>query len=297
MVVFETLVQQLINGIVLSGYYAIIALGLAIIFGTLGVVNVAHGGFVTIGAYTAYLATDAGMPYVGGVVLAIVVTFVFGGVVDRLLVKPFRDRSPLTVMLSTLGLLLVIQATARHFFPSVVAVTTPWSGVSVPVLAGFSLELQRVLLLVVAIVLIAVVHVLLTHTRTGTIIRATAEDVTTASMMGVDADRYLLLVFCAGSAMAGLAGAIIAPVTYVSPSMGLWPTLVGLFTVIVGGLGNYRGALIAAFMIGLLESISILFIPTNYRHAIVFVFIAIVIYVRPEGLFETKAKGVLEFEG
>lgn len=204
--------------------------------------------------------------YVPTALGAVLVTALAGAFVERTVAKPLRDADELTMLLATLGLFLAMQSGARLLFGTDTrTIAVPWNDVGIDVLGGYTLTLQRLLVPVVAVVVLVAFHLFINHTKTGMIIRATAEDKRIASTMGVNTDLYMLGTFALGTGMAGLAGAVVGPITFVTYTMGFWPTLVGFIIITIGGMGSYKGAIAGALLIGLTEGLIVITASLYHR--------------------------------
>jgi branched-chain amino acid transport system permease protein len=282
----EGFLQHILNGLLLGGTYALLGIGLTLIFGLMGVVNFAHGEFYTLGAYATYATLAfSGFPFVVAVLVAIAVGMILGALAERMLLRPLGGASIDTVMLVMIGLWITMQngellawggvaKAIEHPFP-----TEPVS------LGPVSVAPIRIFVLCAVLLLILGSHLLINRTRIGTAMRATFQDRETAALMGVDVARIHTLTFAFGSGLAAAAGALLGSIFLVYPSMGDLASLKAFCVVILGGLGNVTGALLGGLILGLAEEFGAGYISSGYRDAVGFVIIIVVLIVRPSGLF------------
>lgn len=282
----EAFLQHLLNGLLLGGTYALLGIGLTLIFGLMNVVNFAHGEFYTLGAYATFAALAlAGVNFVVAVLAAILLGVAAGALAERLLLRPLRGESIDTTMLVMIGLWIILQNTELLV----------WGGVAKPIPHPFptepigigpvSVAPIRVFVLAAVVILIAGSHLLIHRTRLGTAMRATFQDRETAALMGVDIARIHTLTFAFGSGLAAAAGALLGPIFIVYPSMGDLASLKAFSVVILGGLGNFTGALLGGLILGLAEELGAGYVSSGYRDAVGFVIIILVLLFRPAGLF------------
>jgi branched-chain amino acid transport system permease protein len=282
----EALLQHLVNGLVLGGTYALLGIGLTLIFGLMNVVNFAHGEFYTLGAYTAFASLALlGLPFLAAIPVAIVAGIVLGALCERVLVRPLRGESIDSVMLVMIGLWIAMQN----------AELLGWGGVAksiahpfptAPIVAGpLGIAPLRLFVFVTAIGLIVAAQLVIHRTRLGRAMRATFQDADTAALMGVRIGRIHTATFALGSGLAAAAGALLGPIFLVYPSMGDLASLKAFSVVILGGLGNVAGATFGGLLLGVVEELGAGYISSGYRDAVGFVIIILVLLLRPSGLF------------
>jgi branched-chain amino acid transport system permease protein len=287
--------QQLINAISLGGVYSLFALGFTLVFGVLGVVNLSHGAVFMLGAYAALQAVlILRAPLAGAVLVSLLVTGVAGWLIDKFIFAPLRARHAphLAPMIATIGLAIVLSSSVEGFFgaqnlrfPSDVVTVDPIT-LSADVQIT-SLELKIVLL---SFALMGVLVWGLRETRMGRALRALAESPKTAALLGVDVERLFRLTSVIASMLGGVAGVLISLYTNsVFPLMGQPMLHKGIAVVILGGLGDVRGALIGGFFLGCAEVFSVAYIGSTMRDAVAFGLLFSVLLLRPEGLFVKAA--------
>jgi branched-chain amino acid transport system permease protein len=285
--------NYLAAGIVTGGLYALVALGLTLIFGVMRFINVAHGDFLAIGAYAAVAwgLIAGGLP-AGSVVVALVVVLLAGVVAQRVVLGRIEQDGRFDerrAMVLTLGLSLLISNLLLASFGAQPRAAPPISEASVH-LGDLSLQGQRLVILGGSVVLSVLLLVFLTRTRLGLAIRATSQNPEAAQASGIDIRLIQVIVFAVGSALAGAAGALVAPITYAYAAMGLPITIKAFIVVILGGLGSIPGAIFAGYLLGVVESLSVLWLPPGFNAALGLVMMIVVLVFRPEGLFTRKSR-------
>lgn len=280
------ILQLLLNGIVLGMIYALIAMGLSLMFGVLEIVNFAHGEFYMLAAMGSYFITvDTGFGYWGTVAAVTVVSFCVGWVLYEGLLIWLRGRDFERSILLTLGLSMVLQNGALYFFTATPRMaTTEYMFTSVS-LGELHVPLVRVLAVLMAGVAFAALYLVLHRTRVGKGMRGVAQSRSAAMMVGIDPRAVSRLAVAIGIGLSGVGGAALAPVFSVHPTMGFAFVFKAFAIVIIGGLGNVSGAALAALLLGMLESLAAGFFPLVVVDALGFVLMIIVLLVRPQGLF------------
>ncbi|GIK98797.1 MAG: branched-chain amino acid ABC transporter permease [Alphaproteobacteria bacterium] len=276
------LVSLLLNGLTLATILMIVALGLAIIFGLMNVINLAHGEFVTIGAYTLALVQALGGSYWLALLLAPIVGGLLGLALERSLIR-FLYRRPISAILATWGLSLVIQQLIQLAFGAAPRrVDSPIDG-SILIL-GESYPAYRLFLIVVAALVVAACAIGFKYTRFGLDLRAVIQNRSVAAAMGINTERVYAAAFALGVAMAALAGVLIAPLTVVIAQMGLNYLARSFFVVILGGAGSIGGVAASSVFVGGLETVLNYQIPVTVSQALVLVIAILIIRFRPQGL-------------
>jgi branched-chain amino acid transport system permease protein len=279
--------QFTFNGLVSGSFYALLALGLAVIFGMLGVVNFAHGAFYMLGAFGAYVMTaEAGLSFWWSLALVPLALGFVGTLVERAFIHRLSRLDPLYNFLLTFGLTLMLQDLAKaRYSVSSVSLSPPPSLRGDLNLGLFRFPTYRVLVLGAAAVVCLGVWWLLTRTRIGMIVRAATERPELTRALGIDVGRWVTPVFGFGIALAGLSGVLAAPMRAINPLMGSDLIIVVFAVVVIGGLGSIFGSVAAGFTIGLLESWIVAFNgPPLLSQILVFLIMAVVLLWRPAGL-------------
>lgn len=286
-------IQQLVDGLGRGGTYALLALGIAIVFGVMHLVNFAHGEMITIGAYTAYFLVDRGVGWwlvpvgvVGSAVLFAVLT-------ERIAFRRVRGTSEFTMLLTSFGVAIVVQTLLRMYVSAKPRqFTTPaWRFDTVRVF-GINLEWYDLLTIAVTLVTLLGLVWLLRRTTFGVALRASAEDFDAARLMGVKANRVISGAFALSGLLAGIAAVLILiRVGQADPSMGLDPLLKGIIAAVVGGLGSLGGAVLGGLTLGLLETGFRAWLPgslSGLTDGVVFLLIAVFFIFRPGGLVSVR---------
>jgi branched-chain amino acid transport system permease protein len=278
--------QQCFNGLVSGAFYALLALGLAVIFGMLGVVNFAHGACYMLGAFGAYiLLVEAGVGFWLALLIVPVLLAVFGMVLERLFIHRLRGLDPLYNFLLTFGLTLVLQDLVKREYGVQSQPYPQPGGLTGSVNLGlFGYPAYQVFVLVSSLLVCALVWFVLTRTRVGVIVRAATERPELTGALGINVGRWVTPVFGFGIALAGLAGVLAAPMRAVNPLMGADLVIAVFAVVVIGGLGSIFGSVVAGFGVGLLQALANLYTPT-LAQTLVFLLMAVVLLWRPAGLF------------
>jgi branched-chain amino acid transport system permease protein len=276
----------LVTGLVNSGVYALLAIGFSLIFGVARIVNIAHTAFYMLAAYCFYaLLTRTGLGFALSGVIAVAAVTALSVICYRLVIEPVREHEA-AVLIATIALGLIFQELMLVFFGGhYLGIPSTLDGVVR--LGGVSIPHQRLLILVVAAVMLTAVWFLLYRTRLGLAIRATANDLEVANLMGMNVHRVAMATVAISVALAAIAGVVVAPVFVVDPFMWLAPLVTMLAIVVLGGLGSMKGSLVGALIIGYVEAITVFAVPAGaYLKGAVALFIMVVVLLaRPEGLF------------
>lgn len=286
----QALLGQLLLGLVNGSFYAMLSLGLAVIFGLLGVVNFAHGAFYMMGAYVAYLSLEAwGLNYWWALVLAFVSVGGIGIVVERTLLKHLYKIDPIYGLLLTFGLALIAEGVFREYFGA--------SGQSYAVPAelqgstdlGFmTLPNYRAWVVLASLGLCLSTWFLIERTRLGSYLRAGTENPKLVQAFGINVPLLIVLTYGAGCGLAAVAGVLAAPIIQITPLMGSNLIIVVFAVVVIGGMGSILGSIISGLALGLIEGLTKVFYP-EASNVVVFVIMAIVLMLRPAGLFGKEA--------
>jgi branched-chain amino acid transport system permease protein len=271
------LVQHVVNGLILGGGYALMGIGLTLIFGIMRVVNFAHGELFMLGAFFLYtLFSLWGLNFFAASLLAVAGVALVGAIVERLILRRLRDQPIEIPMLAMVALSVIIQNAAILIWdPSPKTIRHPFSPVPLT-LGPIHVVAIRVFAGAVAVALIVGAHLFIQKTRLG---RAMAR------LSGVDVDRIYMFTFAFGAALAGASGALLGAVFWVYPAMGDLAALKSFAVVIMGGLGNFLGAIVGGLLLGVAESLGAGYISSGYKDAIGFVLIILLLLWRPQGLF------------
>ena len=287
----DQLLQHCLNALMLGGTYALLGIGLTLIFGIMKVVNFTHGELYAFGAYCMYaLVAPLGVNFFLALVLAVALGVVLGAAIEMLLLSRLRGADIDTTMLVMIGAWIAMQ-NAEQLAWTGVAHSIPNPFPAAPLVVGpLSVSWVRVFVLFVAIGLIIGTYLVVNRTRLGKAMRATFQDRDTAALMGVRIDRVHTATFALGSGLAAAAGALLGPVFVVQPTMGDLAAAKAFAIVILGGLGSIQGATIGGFILAFAEEIGASYISSGYRDAMGFVLIILILLVKPTGLFAQKER-------
>ena len=292
----DAVVSQLFAGISVGSILLLIALGLALTFGQMGVINMAHGEFLMAGAYTAYVAqqvmSSVGLSLVVAIPVAFAVAGLLGVLLEATLLRRMYDR-PLDTLLATFGVSLVLQQVARDVFgaPNVDVRSPSWLSGSVDVL-GVGLPAARVFLLLLTVVAVAGLAALLKLTALGRRVRATVQNRSLAECSGISTRATDRTTFFIGSGLAGVAGVGLTQIGSVGPTLGTSYVIDAFLVVIVGGIGQVRGAVIAAFALGLLRATVEYSTSASIARVLVFVAIVVFLQLRPQGIVTVRSRSL-----
>jgi branched-chain amino acid transport system permease protein len=281
--VLELVVILALNGLVWGLIIALIALGLSIIFGLLGIINVAHGDFFMVGTVLAWTIIYFTGNFWLGLVLVPLIGLLLGAIIERGLMRPIEESPDLTIVVA-FGLSLVLQETVRATFGATPQRLSDPIGITFPIL-GFDYEFYRLLAAGFSILTIACFFLFLHRTKFGTWMRAVRQDREMAIAMGVPADRIFTFTFALGTALAVFGGVVAAPITSVEFRLGLDVLPMCFIAVIIGGLGNLPGTAAAAVLLAVLEGVMTAFTEPTTARIISLLLMSVVLLLRPEGLF------------
>jgi branched-chain amino acid transport system permease protein len=288
-----TLGQLIFSGVLIGGIYALMSIGLTLIFGVLRIVNFAHGEFLMLAMYGAWaITTFLGLnPYFAAIAI-VPAMFLFGGIVYRMIINPALDKPHLVVVFATMGLSIFMQNVALMIMTADLWDVPPMFGRSVA-LGPFYFRVE--LLLGFAITLLCTIGLqwLIRSTYLGKAIRATVQDGEAAMLMGIPVPRIFLITFAAGSALVGLAACVMMPLFSVFPTVGLNFVLIAFVIVVLGGMGSIEGALLGGICIGVVQSLSSYFIAPAFGQLFFFVLFLLVMVFRPNGLLGQRGAATI----
>jgi branched-chain amino acid transport system permease protein len=281
-----TILQLVINGLLLGGMYGLISIGLTLIFGVLEIVNFAHGEFLMLSMYAAFWFFQLyGIdPYLS-LVIIIPLFFLLGSAVQRITIQPILNAPPLNQIFMTVGLSMVLQNAALFVWTADYrTMKTSYSALTLKT-AGLIISFPRLVAFLLAMAIIAALLIFLKKTYTGKAIRALAQERKAAMLMGINVYRTYQIAFGIGIACVGAAGAMLMPVYFVFPSVGSLFVLIAFVVVILGGYNSLVGSLAGGLIIGVVESFSGFFVSPHLKEAIYFVIFILILLFKPTGLF------------
>ncbi len=283
-----TVLPQAFNGIVYGMMLALVSVGLSLTFGVMRVMNFAHGEFLMLGSYLALTVILHAGNFVVALLAAFLLVGLLGVVTERVMLRPLYGRPPMHILIATYGLSMILVESARIVwganplgFPTPVPGTVRWLGMSYPT--------YRLVLVAVAAGLIVTLWTAIHHSRFGTMIRATARSPETVAALGVNVPAVMTITFAVGAAVAGLSGVLMAPLLAVYSTVGHDVILSAFAVVIIGGLGSFHGAVAASILVGVLESVALVWVAPSLARMVTFVLMVVVLLVRPQGLFGAQA--------
>jgi branched-chain amino acid transport system permease protein len=281
----ELLFQQLLNGLTIGSVYSLVALGLTLVFGILHVPNFAHGAFYMIGAYfTLTFMTNAGMNYWVAMFLSVVLVAIIGVLCERLIFHKLGTLNPMRVMVAAIGVLLFFESFAHLVFGTEYQrMASPYE--NIVTVFGLTVTVQRILIIIAAIVLMVALHLFLTRTMIGASIIAMAQNREGAFLVGINSNQVAMLTFAIAGGLAAAAASLASPINLVFPTMGNLVIMKAFVIIIIGGMGSIPGAIVGGFLLGLSESLGATYISNDYKDLIAFILLVIILTVKPTGLF------------
>ncbi|MEH6940659.1 branched-chain amino acid ABC transporter permease [Bacillus sp. JJ722] len=287
------LIEQLINGLTLGSIYAIVALGFTLVFGVLGIINMAHGEIFMVGAFIGVMITGVlGWPLWVAFIVAVVITAIMGYMLERFALRPLRGKqgvSHLAPLISTIGVSMFLENLSHHLFGSG---NHPFRNSFSEIhfeIGSITIYLVQIGIFIISVALMMALSYWLQRTKAGKALRATAENLETASILGVDTKKIIILTVIIASAMGGIAGILVGMAfNSVNPQMGLSIGLKGLAIIILGGMGNVKGAMVGGLLLGLAETFIVAYGDSGYRDAVAFIIIIFILLLRPQGIFGQK---------
>lgn len=285
--------QLLLSGILIGGVYALMSIGLTLIFGVLRVVNFAHGEFLMLGMYGAWaLSTLVGLnPYTAALIVVPAMAL-FGGLVHRMIISPALDKPHLVVVFATMGLSIFMQNVALMTMTADLWDVPPVFGRSI-VLGPFYFKVELLLGFAITILCTLGLQWMIRATYLGKAIRATVQDGEAAMLMGIPVPRIFLITFAVGSALVGLAACVMMPLFSVFPTVGLNFVLIAFVIVVLGGMGSIEGALLGGICIGVVQSVSSYYIAPAYGQMFFFILFLLVMIFRPDGILAQKGAATI----
>ncbi|GHT83922.1 branched-chain amino acid ABC transporter permease [Spirochaetia bacterium] len=282
------LFQQVFNGLALGLVYALVAVGYSLVFGILRLINFSHGAVYAFGAHAALFFVGIHFGPVPGIIFAVIITGILGVLIDKLALEPLRKKKsiPIAALVTTLGIsniiqnmLVVIFGSQRKPFPDFFNLGTLKVG-------GIQMNSRQFVMFGVSLALLLFLLLIVQKTKIGLAMRATAQNIKAASLMGINVNNIITLTFFMGGASAAIAGGMVSGYyQVVYPGMGFMIGLKAFAASVLGGIGSLPGALVGGLAVGLIESIAALYIGSNYRDSMAFIILIVVLIFRPAGIF------------
>jgi branched-chain amino acid transport system permease protein len=290
MITWPNFVSQLFNGLALGALLALISSGLTIIYGTLGVLNLAHGAMFMLGGYAGYVAFEATGSFVAAILAGALFLVVVGGAIELVIIRRFYSRPPEDQLLVTFGMGIVIVELVRLAFGGLsLTVPPPSWGAGVTSLGFMIYPTYRIVVLAIASAALGALYVVLYRTRLGMIVRAGIEDSTMVDMLGINIYRVFMIVFGIGAMAAGFAGIVNAPVLSLTPDMGESILVQTFVVVVIGGVGSFPGAILGGLIAGEILSLTAMVDPA-YSGVMLFAVMTLVLLLRPQGLLGVRGR-------
>jgi branched-chain amino acid transport system permease protein len=282
--------DQILNGFVLGSIYALFASGLTLIWGTMKMLNFAHGEYYMLGGYVVYFAlTLLKIHPMLGILLAIGIIFLVGLITERLIIHPLLDKPGWEVspVVATLGISIFLQNLALKVWGERFK-EVPYFIEGVLDVVSFRIAYQRLLILAVAVITIVVFWFVIKRTRFGMALRATAQDREAATLIGINFHRIYMMTFGISSGLAALAAAMLSPIYSINPWMGLSSLMKGFVVAVLGGLGSIEGAILGGVVLGIVESLAVVIFSSEWKDVVSFATLIFVLIIRPSGFFGEK---------
>lgn len=284
------LLQQIINGLALGSVYALLAIGYTMVYGIIKLINFAHGDIYMIGAFAGFYASaNLGLSLVPTLVVSMVVSALLGVIIEKIAYKPLRNSPRIALLITAIGMSLLLEHGMRFLvgpnpkpFPDLFPVGTIDIG-------PLHINGKILLMLGVSALLVLLLQYIIYKTKVGKAMRAASQDMEAASLMGINVNTVISLTFAIGSALAGIAGVLVA-ITYptIDPYMGMMPGLKAFVAAVLGGIGSIPGALLGGILMGSIETLTKAYISTSLSDAIAFSLLIIILLVKPTGLLGEK---------
>lgn len=276
--------QQSLNGLAIGAVYVLIALGLTVVFGILGIAHFAHGSVAMFGGYLTYTVMEKfGIPFFPAMGIAMMGGATLGLLIERLAYRPVQDAPHINAFIIALGLTMMMEGMNLLVFGAdQVVIQTPYRGVFY--IAGIAVAELRLIVILTACVFVGAIALLISKTKTGKSIRAVAQNRQAAVLMGVNVSMVSLVVFAISSALGVAAGALIGALLAIAPGVGEGLAVKGFAVLILGGLGSIPGAIVGGLILGVSEAMAAGFISSSYKDVIAFLVMIVVLLFRPEGL-------------
>lgn len=283
-------IEHLLNGLTLGALYSLVTLGLVLTFSVIGIVNFAHGDLFMVSGYTFFLLLHLPikLPYIVIVALVILLTAVYSVVIERLAIHPIIEKSWRTHAITTIGLSIILQNAALAIFTADPKMTPTTLSNTIISPLGIRISVQRLIILVVAVLVFIGIQIFVKHTKLGKTMRAISQNREMCQVVGINTRKVALITFALGGAITGLAAALITPLFSVYNYMGSMLTIKALAAIVMGGMGQVNGAIYASVLIGIIESFFGGYVSFAYKDVVSFGVFVLVLFIRPTGLFGKK---------
>lgn len=283
--------QYLVNGLVSGGIYAIVAAGFITIYNVSKVINMAQGEFLMLGGMLTVTFISAGIPYVGAIILAIILVTALGGFIQKFIISPSKTTNAISLIILTIGVSTLIRGFASLFWGKDAYPLDPLTSNKPIMIAGVSIAQQSIWVILTVVLVLFALWYLTEKTLLGKKINACAVNQKAARLMGINPAKMMMLCFAISAATGAVAGIVIAPLNVTSYDVGILLGVKGFAAVILGGVGNPVGAILAGFAIGMIESLGAGYISSGLKDAIAFLVVIAILLVKPTGFFTERSVG------
>jgi branched-chain amino acid transport system permease protein len=288
---FSYFLEQVISGIVIGSSYALVGAGLSMIWGTLKMINIAHGDLYMMAAYFLWLSVVVGkLPLFLALVIALICTLMLSALIQIALIRPLlrKEGWDMSPYILTMGVSIFLQNMALRMWGERFQNIPYFSDKVIKLFNMVSISSQRIIIIIVALIVITGFMITIKYTRLGRAIRATSQDSQSAVMAGINAKNIYLITYVISGGLAAVAGIILAPIYSVNPWMGITVQAKGQVVCILGGLGSIEGAIIGGVIIGICESLAVTWLGSGWKDVVAYLLMVVVLWVRPSGLFGKK---------
>jgi branched-chain amino acid transport system permease protein len=281
----EIFIQQLFNGLTIGSIYALVALGLTLVYGILHIPNFAHGALYMMGGYITFtMMTKYNLHYWLAICVSVIVVGLIGVLMERFVFYPLRKSPPIQDNIAAIGILLFLEAFAQFVWGAEYqSMPTPYG--QVIQILGLTFTMQRILIIIAAIVVMILLYLFLKKTFTGATIIAMSQNREGANLVGINTNKVAMLTFLISGGLASIAASLSSPINLVFPGMGQLVILKAFVIIILGGMGSIPGAILGGYILGFSESLGATYISNDYKDIIAFVLLVIILTVKPTGLF------------
>ena len=282
--------EQLINGLALGSMYALLALGYTMVYGIIKLINFAHGEIYMIGAFSGYFAANTlGLSLIPTLIVAMVISAICGIIIEKVAYKPLRNSPRIALLITAIGVSLLLQNGMKALVGPNPKLLPELIENKIISLGGIQINTKTILMFVVSSVLVILLQFIVYKTKSGKAMRAASFDTEATQLMGINVNNTISLTFAIGSALAGMAGVLVA-ITYpgINPYMGSMPGLKSFVAAVLGGIGSIPGALLGGLLMGLIETFTKAYITTRFSDAIAFSVLIIILLIKPAGLLGKK---------
>ena len=283
--------QFIVNGIIAGSTYALVAIGLTMIFGILRFINFSHGELVMLGAYFTFAFMAFGLNLPIAALLSIILVAIVGVVIDIAVYKPLRKKQvdSLSLLIASIGVSIILQSLAQLYWGHDIKVFNLPAATPIEIF-GANITPVQIAMIIISAVSMILLFAFLNMTRIGTALRATSDNEDMARVVGIDNDRVIMVLWIIGASFAAIGGILIGINTNLQIGMGLMILLKALTAIIMGGVGNIRGALIGGMVIGLAENLALIELSPQYRDVVAFTLMILLLLFKPEGIFGKKER-------